>query len=405
MALRRRVLILTILFTCIFFASQAQIAKDKCKFLGNITSTSTPSDFAELWNQVTPENGGKWGTVEASKDVMNWSQLDIAYQTAKDNGFPFKQHAFVWGQQQPAWIGTLPPEEQRQQVEQWIRLFCERYPDTDFIDVVNEPLHAVPNYSGALGGSGTTNWDWVVWAFEKAREYCPNAKLLLNDYNIINNNVATLNYLDIINILKARNLIDVIGEQGHFLETTSNLTISANLDKFAATGLPIHITEYDVNLANDTEQKNRYETQFRVLWGHTAVQGITLWGYRQGEIWQTNAYVKRSNGTDRPALTWLKTYVAANSGGSFCLTVGVNDHDESVDVYPNPASGGRFAIEAPGHTEGAIVHIRDIQGRLVHSQTLITDHVDLDLQVSPGMYIIEVTDGQRRVIGKLLITE
>ena len=52
-----------------------------------------------------------------------------------------------------------------------------RYPDVDFVDVVNEPLHAVPSYAAALGGAGATGYDWVLTAFEMAREHFPGAEL------------------------------------------------------------------------------------------------------------------------------------------------------------------------------------------------------------------------------------
>ncbi|HMJ68711.1 MAG TPA: endo-1,4-beta-xylanase [Cyclobacteriaceae bacterium] len=379
---------------------KGQIAKDKCKFLGNVIGAYTPTDFNTLWNQVSPENAGKWGSVEASKDVMVWDQLDNAYKYAKDNGVPFKQHTLVWGQQQPAWISALPPADQMKQVEEWIKLFCERYPDTDFIDVVNEPLHAVPVYSDALGGKGTTGWDWVVWAFEKAKAYCPKAKLILNDYNIIGNNVATLNYLDIIKILKDRSLIDIIGEQGHFLETTPNSTITSNLDKLYATGLPIHISEYDINLASDAEQKAKYESQFPALWGHKGVYGVTLWGYKQGEIWRTDSYLLRSNGTQRPALEWLKGYVAANAGGAFCLTTGVEDHETGLQVYPNPAPSGNFTLESSlGEFD---VHIRDLQGRVILERK-VSGLVPVSLQVPVGLYFIEISNGTMREFRKLVL--
>ena len=53
----------------------------------------------------------------------------------------------------------------------------------------NEPIHTPPNgtngnanYIQALGGAGATGWDWVIWAYTKAREYMPtNTKLLINE--------------------------------------------------------------------------------------------------------------------------------------------------------------------------------------------------------------------------------
>jgi len=365
------------------------MAKDKCKFLGNVISNYTPTDFTTYWNQVTPENAGKWASVESTKDNMVWTDLDNAYKTARDNGFTFKQHNFVWGQQQPSWIGTLTPEEQVKQVEEWIKSFCERYPDTDYIDVVNEPLHETPVYSNALGGKGTTGWDWVIWAFEKAKEYCPNAKRILNEYNVINNNVTTLQYLEIINLLKSRNLIDYIGEQGHFLESTPNSAITSNLDKLAATGIPIMISEYDVNIAGDADQKAKYESQFPIIWNHSGVHGVTLWGYRQGEIWRTDAYLVRSNGTQRPALDWLKTFVATNAGGAFCITTGLEDEAPGFKVYPNP-SNGDFTVESSGAFE-----VRDLAGRII-----VTGTASSSLHLGPGVYVIHSSDG---AVQKLLI--
>lgn len=287
----------------------AQIAKDNTKFVGNVAGRVLSDDFNTHWNQVTPENSGKWGSAERRRDVMSWKALDRAYDYARKNDFPFKQHTFVWGQQQPGWIMALSPAEQKSEVEEWIKLFCERYPDTDYIDVVNEPLHAVPSYAEALGGKGTTGWDWIIWSFETARTYCPNAKLVLNDYNILSNDSATTAYIDIIHLLKSRGLIDIVGEQGHFLETTPSAAIRRNLDRLAATGLPIHITEYDVDLADDSAQYEKYTEQFPIFWNHPGVHGITLWGYQQGHIWRKNAYLLRADGSARPAFTWLMELV------------------------------------------------------------------------------------------------
>lgn len=384
-----------------FSPASAQIASGKCKFLGNIIAASTPTDFTTYWNQVTPENAGKWGSVEATRDVMNWSQLDNASNTAKNNNLPFRQHTFVWGQQQPEWMTGLSAAEQKEEIEEWIKAYCERYPQTDFIDVVNEPLHAVPSYNAAIGGSGLTSWDWVVWAFEKARQYCPNAKLFLNDYNIINNNAATTSYLQIINLLKSKNLIDGIGEQGHFMESTPITTLKANLDRLAATQIPIHITEFDIHLLDDTQQKNKYEELFPIFWNHAGVYGMTLWGYKQGQIWRENAYLVRSNGTERPAMTWLKNFVATSNGGALCSPVSVEEGEgNSYDVYPNP-SRGKIAITLSEPQQHLIIY--DSNGKVVEKISAVPSGVHEVTLSARGLYMIEIAGGKRTKYKRVII--
>lgn len=148
---------------------------------------------------------------------MNWAGLDLAWNHAKSQGILFKGHPLVWGQQIPSWVGSLSTTDQALQVEEWIRLYCKRYPDYQLIDVVNEPLHEIPNYADAIGGTGSTGWDWVIWAFQKTRQHCPNARLLLNDYDVLTNSTNINKFVQIVNELKTRSLIDGVVEQGHNL--------------------------------------------------------------------------------------------------------------------------------------------------------------------------------------------
>jgi endo-1,4-beta-xylanase len=290
------------------------------KFIGNVfDSGNPPSKFDMYWNQVTPGNAGKWGSVEAARDVYSWGTLDQMYQYCLQRGIPFKYHCLVWRSQQPAWITTLDSASQAQEVEEFIRLVGERYPKMFGIDVVNEPLpgHNQADYRNALGGAGTTGWDWVITAFRWARQYCaPEVKLILNDFGIINSNSNTDAFLVIINLLKARGLIDAIGVQGHRfeLESTSATTITNNLNRLAATGLPIYISEFDVapqNTTNDGVQLAEMQRIFPVLWTNPGVKGITFWGYLAGMMWQTGAELIRADGSERPAMQWLRTYLTA----------------------------------------------------------------------------------------------
>lgn len=283
------------------------------KFAGNITTSGmVRSDFADYWDQITPENEGKWGSVEGQRDQMNWAGLDRVHDYAKAHNLVFKQHNFVWGSQQPGWIAGLPQDQQREEVEEWIRLFCERYPDVALIDVVNEPPpHTTPSYMNALGGAGSSGYDWIVQAFEWARQYCPNAILILNDYNNIEYGNDNTRFISIAKAVKAAGApIDAVGAQAHDAFKLSTSTVQGMLDKLASeTGLPVYVTEYDIDLGDDAMQKQVMESQFTMFWNDDNVKGVTLWGYVSGATWRPNTGLMSASGSERPALTWLKDFL------------------------------------------------------------------------------------------------
>jgi endo-1,4-beta-xylanase len=397
-------------------STRGQIAEGQAKFLGNVISNgyNPPPTFSTYWNQVTPENSGKWGSVEGTRDAMNWGSLDKIYEYAKQRGYPFRMHNLVWGQQQPSWIASLSRDEQLAEVEDWITAFGERFPETDFIDVVNEPLHAPPSYMNALGGSGSTGWDWVIRVFELARAACPDAKLHLNDYGILNDAGATTRYLAIVNLLKDRGLIDGICEQGHFFETTPIQTIASNLNRFAAVGLPVYITEYDLNIADDTQQLNRYKQLFPVFWEHSAVQGVTLWGYIQGQIWRTDGWLLSSRGVERPAMEWLKDYVKnASAVEAGPVQIAAAPHGFSLGQnFPNPFNPSTriaFELSEPSRVR---LEVFDLSGRSVAvpvdgamaagSHDAVWDARDRAGRSLPGgVYVVRMTveDRDGRVTG------
>ena len=310
------------LVIALFFLFSAQsysqpLAVGKSKFLGNVihNGNSIRSDFSKYWNQVTPENAGKWGSVEASPGGYNWTQLDNIYNYATMMGFPYKHHNLIWGSQYPGWITSLDSASLHQEIVNWIMLTGQRYPNADFCDVVNEPLHTpLPAiFKTALGGSGTTGWDWVINAFQLARQYwSPKTKLLINEYSVINDPNANAQYLQIIRLLKTRGLIDGIGVQAHYFEIDGGVSASVlqkNLDSLTATGLPVYASEFDINQQNDATQSARYEQFFTILWEDPGVYGITLWGYNQNETWKPYTYLVTTSGVERPALQWLRTYM------------------------------------------------------------------------------------------------
>lgn len=295
------------------------LAEGLDKFLGCGYGPDSRRDFAGYWNQVTPGNAGKWGWVEGTRDNMVWTDYDEAYQLAMDSNFVFKHHVLVWGGQQPNWVAALDSAEQRAELEEWFDAVAARYPGIHQVEVVNEPLHDPPDdpedggYIGALGGSGVTGWDWIIEAFRMARaSFTDTTVLMINEYSIMNSESSTDEYLEIINLLMDEDtLIDAIGFQAHgFSHNATNETILRNIDTLASTGLPIYVTELDIDGLTDIQQVHGYMNLFPLFWEHPAIQGITLWGFRPS-MWRGDqgAYLIDDLGVERPAMLWLRAYL------------------------------------------------------------------------------------------------
>lgn len=277
------------------------------KFVGNITTGNGVDTnglvFSDYWDQITPENAGKWGSVQrAAGAAFNWGALDAIYDYTEQKGIVFKEHTFVWGAQQPT--GNLTQDD----VQNWMREFCGRYPNTRLIDVVNEPPpHTEPSYANAIGGGTNGNWQWIVNAFTWAREYCPNATLILNDYNNIEIGNQNQHFIDIVKAIQAGGApIDAVGAQAHGLSGANSPQnmISLLTKLHNDTGLPVYITEYDINQNDDATQLNRVQQQVSFFLDTEWIHGVTVWGWIFGRTWVASSGLIR-NGAPRPAMVWL----------------------------------------------------------------------------------------------------
>lgn len=305
--------------------AQAQLAAGQSKFLGNIlrglknNGMENDPTFLEYWNQATPENAGKHGLYETERDVYQWKALDEMYAYCQANDIPFKQHTFLfWCCGADAdWLLNLSDADIRAEMEEWMIDFFNRYPNTAYAEVVNEPFQSPPpaKIRNALGGDN--NYAWVRWMYQKARQYAPaSCELWINENNVLKGGSRVNSYKNLISLLKQDGTIDAVGMQGHWLEGVSASTIKNTLDQMDDLGLPLYITEYEVNKDDMNAQRDIWAAQFPVFWEHPAVKGVTLWGYKEGKIWRDQAYLVRSDGSERPALQWLRSYLqgSGNSG-------------------------------------------------------------------------------------------
>jgi endo-1,4-beta-xylanase len=334
-------------------ADQAPLAVGASKWLGMVCCGNQREFLENYFNQVTPENAGKWGSVEAVRDEYNWAPLDEVVAVAEENGFPIRYHVLLWGSQQPPWIAALPPAEQLEEIREWFAAVAERYGDVvDYVEVANEFENQPPtadnegNYVDALGGSGTTGYDWVLTAFRMAREVFPaSAKLMLNEYSVLNTDDRTGRYVQLIELLQAEGLIDVAGIQGHAFSTTGPVEqMTANLERLGATGLPILVTEMDVD-GPELVQLVDFQRIFPVFWESEHVAGVTLWGYRPG-MWREpqQATLVYPNGAEKAALRWLKGYLRG--------TAPVVSGPASLDIASGYAAETELATFAAMAPEG-----------------------------------------------------
>jgi endo-1,4-beta-xylanase len=411
------------------------------KYLGSV-NLFTDSLFKQYFNQVIPENAGKWGSAAGTTrtGAMRWTQLDQAYNFAKSNGFPFMFHVLLWGNQQPTWMSSLPADQQLLEIKKWFAAVAERYPDIDWLQVVNEATWDPPdcsapknqascndagNYVKALGGANDTDgtgWDWVLNAFRLARQYFPHTKLMINDVLITGQDVDTTRYLDIIHILQREHLIDGIGLQAHAFEFTpgvSGPTVpgrpwiaqpdmsvhKANLERLAATGLPIMITELDLDglsaggVPGDEVQLADYRRVFPVFWENPSVIGATLWGWKQPSHWRNaqNAPIVLSNGTPKPAALWLTNYIKGiapviRPGQTFTVADGAFDRVGTVQADDWASQINRpnlrtFSWQITGGSGAGIFAVDPASGNLsVADPRRLDEHstYSLKLRVSDG---------------------
>ena len=368
--------------------SHGALADGGAKFLGNITTSSqVRDDMGTYWNQITNENGCKWGSIHSvdnsGKSVFNFNGFDSCengYKWSKAApGRTFKFHALIWGSQTPDFIcrgknPNITVEKTRQYITDWFDAVAAKFPDLEYIDVVNEAIWDGGNYhSGyrskavgaegistdddqcagtyiidALGGDDVVNgkhqYNFVQKAFEMARERWPKAKLIYNDYNTLswqmNEGIEMVQTL-----LKNGAPIDFYGQQAHDCKGMSKSDFESKLTKIHdAVGIPLLISEYDIGEADDQKQKNDYANQIPFMWETPWIGGITIWGYINGATWSANTGIMESNGTKRPAMVWLEEYFKTH------LDKGQNSTGTAVEPVPQePFKGTPFAI--PGKIE------------------------------------------------------
>ena len=253
------------------------------------------AEVKEQFNQISPENDLKWALIQPREgaDGYDFGPADAFVNFGLTNNMYVVGHTLVWHSQTPQWVfaGTNPPppgltnsavgsgsdtnspatnrfgrgrfgfgpytgprasrEELLQRMRDHIHTVVGRYKGKIRVwDVVNEAI--------ADGGTNVLRkslWleiigpDFIAKAFQYAHEADPDAILRYNDYGL-ESPAKRRKLITLIKSLQEEHVpVMAIGSQAHLNVSINFETMDQALTEIETLGLPIHITELDVNSA------------------------------------------------------------------------------------------------------------------------------------------------------------
>ena len=270
--------------------------------------------FLENFNSAVTENAVKWGSMERKRGNINYKTTDNILDWTEENSIPIRGHNLYWGIDQfvQKWVKELNDDELRKALEtrgiETAKHFKGRFVE---YDLNNEMIHG--NYYEDKLGDGITK-EMTEWVLKGDRD----AKLWLNDYDILTGNKLT-EYLKHIRKFQQQNVpIAGIGVQGHLHgETFSRDKLKESLDSLAQFGLPIRITEFNIpgqrsKYYKDKSLQMTHEEElqkakdivdyYRICFAHPAVEGILMWGFWEGRNWIKVSSLYNKDWSPTPAL-------------------------------------------------------------------------------------------------------
>jgi endo-1,4-beta-xylanase len=330
----------------------------------------------EQFNQITAENDMKWQLIHPreGKDGYEFDPAEAFVNFGLSNKMYVVGHTLVWHSQTPNWVfaGTNPPptnttaavaantntpatnqfgrgrfgggfgggfgryngprasrDELLQRMRDHIHTVVGRYKGkVKSWDVVNEAL-ADGNGTNVLRNSlwlEIIGPDFIAKAFQYAHEADPDAILRYNDYGL-ENPAKRKRLLSLIRELQEQKVpVHAIGSQAHLNVSITFETMDQTLTEIATLGLPIHITELDVNtaaggqrgfgaditnnaattqggLVSDAEKKltDAYTGIFRAFLKHRdTVKMVTFWGANDANSWRAQGKPLLFDGNSQP---------------------------------------------------------------------------------------------------------
>jgi endo-1,4-beta-xylanase len=340
----------------------------------------------EQFNQISPENDLKWQLIHPREgaDGYNFGPADAYVDFGIKNHMYLVGHTLVWHGQTPRWVfagkapppGAAPPaqppvapangegggfggrfgpgfgaagpratrEELLERMREHIHTVVGRYKGKIKVwDVVNEAIaDGGPDVLRSSPWEQIIGPDFIAKAFEYAHEADPRAILRYNDYGL-ENPAKRQKLIRLIKELLAQKVpVMAIGTQTHVsVSWPSAEEEDRTLTELETLGLPIHVTELDVNgaqsgqrgggadisnnaaatqggVVDDANRRlaDQYAGLFRVFLKHRSVKVVTFWGVNDAVSWRAGGRPLLFDGNDQPKPAFDAVIRAARGGAS-----------------------------------------------------------------------------------------
>lgn len=247
---------------------------------------------ARLFSTVTPENAMKWSETEPEEGEFDFGRAEAITRFAREHGQQVRGHTLVWHNQVPPWVWTLQGKDLRAAVRRHVQTVARHFRgDVAAWDVVNEAIDDRGrlrrwHVSEQLGA------DYIAQSFRWAREADPDAKLYINDYGIEGINPKSDRLHALVRDLRARGVpVDGVGFQMHVNLRGVPESFERNLQRFAALGVELAVTEADVALllpATPRDLRRQAAVFGDAVRGCVAVRAcrsFTFWGFTDRHSW------------------------------------------------------------------------------------------------------------------------
>ena len=260
------------------------------------------SVLAREFDVVTPENVMKFDAVHPEKNTYTFAQADALVAFAQAHNMQIRGHNLVWYRALPAWItkGSFTRNQLLAILKDHIFTVVGHYrSQVNMWDVVNE---AVTN-DGKMRNSlwyRDIGPDYLDWAFRWAHEANPQAHLFYNDYGAEGLNAKSDAIYKLVKGMLQRGIpIYGVGLQMHtsILNAPVEQDVIANMQRLAALGLKVQITEMDVQIQGATQpMAQRLALQAQVYYDmlHTCLvvttcEAFVMWGFTDRYTWIPSA--------------------------------------------------------------------------------------------------------------------